>query len=155
MIETEVRQSLKAHVRWMVRRDMPDVLDIESASYDFPMCEEEVLEALRRRNCIGMVAEREDRILGFMIYELRRECIRIIDLAVHTESRRLRVGEQMVNKLKTKLTPERRTRLELVARETNIDGLLFLKNQGFRATKVLRGEFDDGREDGYEIVYDL
>jgi ribosomal-protein-alanine N-acetyltransferase len=59
----------------MIRRDMPEVLAIEHASFEYPWCEEEFLRVLRQRNCIGMVAEQGERIVGFMVYELHRNKI--------------------------------------------------------------------------------
>ncbi len=65
-------QNVGFHVRWMIRRDMSDVLAIESESFEFPWSEEEFVRCLRQRNCIGMVAELDDRIVGYMIYELHK-----------------------------------------------------------------------------------
>ncbi len=65
------KAQVRVHIRWMIRRDMPEVLAIEHASFEFPWCEEEFLRVLRQRNCIGMVAEHaRSRVVGFMIYEL-------------------------------------------------------------------------------------
>lgn len=44
-----------AHIRWMIRRDMPEVLHIEESGYAYPWGEEDFLTILRQRNCIGMV----------------------------------------------------------------------------------------------------
>jgi len=49
------KQRLGVHIRWMIRRDMPEVLDIESGSFEFPWSEEDFIRCLRQRNCIGMV----------------------------------------------------------------------------------------------------
>ncbi len=67
---------------------MPEVLAIEHASFEYPWCEEEFLRVLRQRNCIGMVAEYGERIVGFMIYELHRNKIHVLDFATHPEFRR-------------------------------------------------------------------
>ena len=56
------------HIRWMIRRDMPEVLAIEGQSFEFPWSEEDFLRCLRQRKCIGMVAEQHERVIGFMIY---------------------------------------------------------------------------------------
>ena len=82
--QTQVR----VHIRWMIRRDMPEVLAIEHAGFEFPWCEEEFLRVLRQRNCIGMVAELGERVVGFMIYELHKSKLNILDFAVHPEFRR-------------------------------------------------------------------
>ena len=86
----------RVHIRWMIRRDMPEVLAIEHASFEYPWCEEEFLRVLRQRNCIGMVAEYGERIVGFMIYELHRNKIHVLDFATHPEFRRRGVGRQMI-----------------------------------------------------------
>jgi ribosomal-protein-alanine N-acetyltransferase len=145
----------RVHIRWMIRRDMPEVLAIEHASFEFPWCEEEFLRVLRQRNCIGMVAECGERIVGFMIYELHRNRIHVLDFATHPEFRRHGVGRQMVSKLVGKLSTQRRNRIVLCVRETNLPAQLFFRVVGFRAMEVIREHFQDTGEDGYGMLYHL
>jgi ribosomal-protein-alanine N-acetyltransferase len=145
----------RVHIRWMIRRDMPEVLAIEHASFEFPWCEEEFLRVLRQRNCIGMVAECGERIVGFMIYELHRNRIHVLDFATHPDFRRHGVGRQMVAKLVGKLSTQRRNRIVLCVRETNLPAQLFFRVVGFRAMEVIREHFQDTGEDGYGMLYDL
>ena len=56
----------------MIRRDMPEVLAVEQEAFEFPWLEEDFTRCLRQRNCIGMVAEADDSVVAFMIYELHR-----------------------------------------------------------------------------------
>jgi ribosomal-protein-alanine N-acetyltransferase len=146
---------LRVHVRWMIRRDMPEVLGIEHASFEQPWCEEEFLRVLRQRNCIGMVAEQGERIVGFMIYELHRNRIHVLDFAVHADFRRQGVGRQMIAKLVGKLSAQRRNRIALMIRETNVPAQHFYKATGFRAVEVVREHFADTGEDAYGMVYHL
>src|SRR4051812_14086140 len=143
----------RVHIRWMIRRDMPEVLAIEHASFDFPWCEEEFLRVLRQRNCIGMVAEHGERVVGFMIYELHKTKLNVLNFAVHPEYRRQGVGHQMVAKLVGKLSSHRRTRIALHVRETNLLAQLFYRVQGFRASQVLREHYEDTGEDAYLMQY--
>ncbi|MEM1305855.1 MAG: ribosomal-protein-alanine N-acetyltransferase RimI, partial [Planctomycetota bacterium] len=53
---------LRVHIRWMIRRDMQEVLGIEQESFEFPWLEEDFIRCLRQRNCIGMVAEQGERV---------------------------------------------------------------------------------------------
>jgi ribosomal-protein-alanine N-acetyltransferase len=145
----------RVHIRWMIRRDMPEVLAIEHTSFEFPWCEEEFLRVLRQRNCIGMVAELGDRIVGFMIYELHRSRIHVLDFATHPEFRRQGVGRQMISKLAGKLSSQRRNRIALYVRETNLPAQLFFRIVGFRAVEVLREHFQDSGEDAYGMLYHL
>jgi [ribosomal protein S18]-alanine N-acetyltransferase len=144
---------VRVHIRWMIRRDMPEVLAIEHASFEFPWCEEEFLRVLRQRNCIGMVAESGERVVGFMIYELHKNKLHVLDFAVHPDFRRQGVGRQMVAKLVGKLSNHRRTRVALSVRETNLAAQLFYRIQGFRALEVVREYYQDTGEDAYTMVY--
>ena len=55
------------HIRWMVRRDYSDVLAIDSASFSHAMAESVLMNILRQKNSIGIVAESSEKILGFAI----------------------------------------------------------------------------------------
>ena len=147
------KAQVRVHIRWMIRRDMPEVLAIEHASFEFPWCEEEFLRVLRQRNCIGMVAEYGERVVGFMIYELHKNKLQVLDFAAHPEFRRQGVGRQMVAKLVGKLSSHRRTRIALSVRESNLTAQLFYRIQGFRALEVVREHFQDTGEDAYVMNY--
>lgn len=141
------------HIRWMIRRDMPEVLQIESGSFEFPWSEEEFVRCLRQRNCIGMVAEWNERIVGFMIYELHRSRLHLLNFAVHQTFRRQGVGRAMLSKLFGKLSSQRRSRILLEVRETNLEAQLFFRELGFRAIHVLRAYYEDSPEDAYLMQY--
>lgn len=143
----------RAHIRWMIRRDMEQVLGIERRSFEFPWSENDFLQCLRKRNCIGMVAERGDAIIGFMIYELHKTRLHILNFAVDPMCRRGGVGAQMSEKLIGKLSSGRRTRISLEVRETNLAAQLFFRTVGFRATSVLRDFYDDSTEDAYLMQF--
>ncbi len=82
MGQETTRQHLHVHIRWLIRRDLPEVLAIEQESFEFPWTENEFRECLTRRNCVGMVAQWEERIVGYMIYELAKSRIHLLNLAV-------------------------------------------------------------------------
>jgi ribosomal-protein-alanine N-acetyltransferase len=152
-MSTGEKQSLGVHIRWMIRRDMPEVLAIEGNSFEFPWSEDDFIRCLRQRNCIGMVAEHDERVAGFMIYELHKTRLQILNFAVHPEYRRRGVGAQMVEKLVGKLSYQRRTRILLEIRETNLPAQLFFRTLGFRAISVLRDFYDDTTEDAYLMQF--
>jgi len=149
------KDQARVHIRWMIRRDMPDVLRAEHDSFEFPWTEEDFLRCLRQRNCIGMVAEQGERVIGFMIYELFKQKLHILNFAVHPDHRRLGVGGQMVCKLIGKLSGHRRTRITLEIRETNLVAQLFFRAQSFRAVRVLRNFYEDTGEDAFLLQYHL
>jgi ribosomal-protein-alanine N-acetyltransferase len=144
---------VRVHIRWMIRRDMGEVLEIEGESFEFPWIDEDFIRCLRQRNCIGMVAEHEGRVAGFMIYELHKNRIHVLNFAVARAYRRRGVGSQMVAKLIAKLSCQRRTRVVLEVRETNLEAQLFFRENGFRATSVLHNHYADTPEDAYLMQY--
>ena len=141
------------HIRWMIRRDMPDVMGIELASFEYAWTEDDFLRCLRQRNCIGMVAERGDNIIGFMIYELHKTRLQVLNFAVHPQFRRGGVGAQMIGKLVGKLSSHRRSKITLAVRERNLAAQQFFRAQDFRATKVLRNYYEDSGEDAFQMEY--
>lgn len=149
------KQAVSVQIRWMIRRDMVDVLRIERESFDFNWTEEDFLACLRQRNCIGMVAELDGHVAGFMIYELHKTRLHILNFAVSSLSRRLGIGAQMIDKLVNKLSQQRRQEIALEVRETNLPAQLFFQNQGFRAVCVMRNHYEDSCEDAYVMQYRL
>ena len=142
---------MKPYIRWMIRKDLEPVIDIENKVFEFPWKEEDFVRCLRQRHCIGMVAEFDDEILGYMIYELFKEKLHVYNFAVHPKAQRTGVGKCMVDKLKGKLSHQRRYSVNLEIRESNLAAQLFFRKMGFRATCVLKGFYDG--EDAYAMVY--
>jgi ribosomal-protein-alanine N-acetyltransferase len=147
------KTAISVHIRWMIRRDMPEVLNIEQGSFEFAWSEEDFVNCLRQRNCIGMVAEHDERVVAFMIYELHKSRLHVINFAVHSEFQRRGVGTQMLQKLVAKLSQQRRNKILLEVRETNLKAQLFFRENGFRAVSVLRDFYEDTTEDAYLMQY--
>lgn len=66
-------------VRWMIRDDVPEVVQLLSKHNDFAgndNIEGTIISLLRRRNAIGMVAKAQDEsVVGAMIYFLQKQSI--------------------------------------------------------------------------------
>ena len=154
-VRLPVKDRLRVHIRWMIRRDMAEVLEIERTSFDHAWSEDDFLRCLRQRNCIGMVAEHDDRVVGFMIYELHKSKLHVLNFAVDPAHRRLAIGTQMAMKLVGKLSSHRRTKITLAVRESNLTAQQFFRSQAFNATKVLRGYYEDSGEDAYLMNFRL
>jgi ribosomal-protein-alanine N-acetyltransferase len=148
-----VQKQIAVHIRWMIRRDMPEVLAIDTATFQFPWSEDDFVRCLRQRNAIGLVAEHGEKIAGFAIYEIHKNRIHIMNFAVHQAYQRRGVGKAMVDKLVGKLSKERRNRIMLEVRETNLDAQLFFKAMGFRAVSLLRDFYWDTPEAATEDAY--
>jgi ribosomal-protein-alanine N-acetyltransferase len=142
VVDRVVIEHVCVHVRWMNRRDMPEVLDIENGSFKLLLwTEEDFIRQVRKSNCIGMVAEHDEQVVGFMIYELHKGMLTIENFGVHPDYQRRSIGRQMINKLVGKLSQQRRSSIELVVSQELLGMQIFLSRCGFFADRPSR--YDD------------
>lgn len=142
-------------IRWLIRRDMPEVMEIENRCFQFPFTEAEILKLMGLRNCIGVVYESNGIIYGFMIYELHKSMLRLLDFAVAPEVHRTGVGTAMIERLFDKLSQQRRNAIECEIRESNLNAQTFFSGRGFKCVQVLRRHYDETNEDAYLFRYSL
>ena len=152
-LKFEIPVADQVHLRWMLSRDVGQVSAIERSCFEFSWTEEEFTRCLRQRNCVGMVAECHGEIVGFMIYELTRNRISLLNLGIHPRFRGHHVGRRLIEKLIGKLSGERRNRVICEVREKNLSAQLFFRSLGFRAVSILRNFYDQTREDAYVMQY--
>lgn len=145
---------VKPQIRWMIRSDMPRIMEIENASFLDPLQEEDILGRLRRTNSIGMVAvTRSENIAGFVIYELESKSVNIIDFAVDPAYRRSGVGTAMIDRMKEKLAINRRHMITSIVNERNILAQIFYRSCGFAAVEVWRDYFCDETGDAQDAYF--
>lgn len=120
--------------RWMIRRDIAQVQAIDKHSYHLPWEEDDFLARLRHRNCIGVVAEWHDQIIGYMVYDLYPSHIQLTRLATHPNMRLRGVGRGMTRYLCDKLDSNRR-RIAVEFSEVGLETAApFFGRCGFNAT---------------------
>jgi [ribosomal protein S18]-alanine N-acetyltransferase len=146
-------------IRWTIRRDMPAICAFEEASWRVdtyrqasPMLrEDDFVNWLRQRNCIGMSAELDGRTVGSMVYALERGSIDLLYLVIDPLNRRRGVGRAMINKIRSKLTYERRRQLRITVDERNVPTQLFLRSVGIPCVRTYSDAFVDSTERGSDI----
>jgi ribosomal-protein-alanine N-acetyltransferase len=141
-------------IRWLIRNDLDDVMAIELASFAEPWAREDIHVALAQRNCIGCVYDVDQEIRGYMLYELQPGSLNIDNIAVHPDYRRQGIATALVQRLKDKLSQDRRTHITTMVSEHNTAAQLWLRACGFRCIRVHRAHFGQSH-DGYEFVYSL
>jgi [ribosomal protein S18]-alanine N-acetyltransferase len=149
----EPRSDKEPVISWMIRANMPSVLAIENTVFSHPWSEDDFIACLRQRNCIGLVAKIDDIVVGYVIYELHKNRLHLLNMAVVPGFWKMGAGTALINKLKAKLNHDRRNRIVLEVRETNLHAQLFFKRHGFMAISVLKGFYPDGKEDAYLFQY--
>lgn len=145
--------STDLHIRGLTNRDMPAVLTIENAGFENGWDEYEFKRCLRRKNCYGLVATHNRKVVGFAVLETFSATFQILDIAVHPEYRRQRAGQIIMTWIVGQMLSTHRRRIVMEIRETNLPAQMFLKFCGFRASQVLRAYYDDSGEDCFQFEY--
>ena len=149
-LATRPRYSL--YMRWIISRDLPEIVATETASFPMPWDEEAIRAPLRQHGCIGMAAERyivgtpsfEAPVVGHILYRLKARCIGVFRLAVHPAHRRNGVATYMHCKIMGRLSEHRRDRITLSAPDWALGCHCLLRKLGFLAVGVQRGAGEDG-----------
>ena len=136
------------NIRWMIRRDLQSVMLIEQISQLQPWSEDEMLNHLRVRNCIGMVAEEGDEIDGYMLYMLHKSELEVIRFSALDD----RAAMAMLNKLQSKLCQQRRSSFSMCIPETEVGTLDMLCEQGMETCGIEWGAY--GYVDGVKLRYE-
>jgi len=150
--EFAMNQMVMVDIRFLIRRDMPEVLEIEQQFSD-PWTEDDFTASLMIRNVIGVVAEAKGLVLGYMIYELHKREFRVVSIAVYPQMHRLGIATQLIDKLAGKLNENAREKILLTVRESNLAGQLFFKRMGFRCVAITHGDYDDTNDAAYHFEY--
>lgn len=124
------------HHQWLIRRDVPTVLQIEQLGSTDPWTEEDLVQHLRCRDKIGGVVTDEMRreLYGYCVYQLRKDRLHIERLCVDPAMRRRGVASSMIQRLKDKLSNQRRRYLTANVHESQLAVQLTLAHCGFVAT---------------------
>ena len=127
------------YLRRMAAVDLPEVMEIEQLSFRNPWTVEEFRAAYHNSLLIKTVAEYRADIVGYIVYATRRATADIINLAVHPSILRRHIGSYLLDSI--------RARPKLVTAdvsEANLEGQLFFRSRGYRATEVIRSKSSDG-----------
>ena len=144
------------HVRPMRHADFLTVVAIDAVSFPRPWGEIVLLHALRHRerSYVGCVAENDiGRVLGYAVYEITADQIRVANFAVGPRHRLQGVGRAIVGYLNGKLAKLPRESLIATVRESNMPGLKFARSVGFVATGLVRGHCRETGDDGIAMRF--
>ena len=139
-----------------------DILNIEKSSFEFPWTIEEFLYYLKKPKNYkifpkgaGLVAESNEIVVGYIIYEELDNSLKIVNVAVQESQRKLGVFTQLMNKVSLVAIHKDKKTIVLDVRETNLQAQLVFRAYGFKATKMLKNHYNDYEtdEDAYRMVF--
>ena len=138
--------------RGMMRDDLREVLAIEAEAFAVPWSEQDLVDELEDPDCVVLVVESDTGILGYLIFDVDGEWIRIHSCAVKAEFRRQGIGRGMLHRLIATAAAGRQTGVVVKVAEGNLQAQLYFRSSGFRAIRTLRRHLVDG-QDVYVMEY--
>lgn len=153
----------KHDIRWMFRKDMSYIKEMEHDSYDRSMMAYEIEEILKGRNSIGkcIVSSEEAankqyaKPLGYMIYNIEPDEHRmeLVRLLIAKQHRRQGLGTQLLRHLTERIDRSHKYhRLNAASYGEHYAALMLLKKIGMTVTKIYHG--DVGTDDVLEFSYE-
>lgn len=140
-------------VRWMIKRDIEDILKIENHCFAYPWNIKDFSKILSKSECVGHVVEQKEKIIGYYVDAVAKSKLEILNLAVHPDFRRMGVGTLMVDNIKSRLSRLRFKYVSCNIREYNLDAQLFFKKNKFKYIKTFKNFYEETNEDSYLMSY--
>lgn len=139
-------------LRPMRRGDFTRVLEIEAACFRCPWDRDELTSVFNRTRTLSLVLEFERDVIAHMVVDLRRERLRVLNLAVAPEHQQNGAGSLMLDWIKGHAAGRHIREIAALIEEENLVAQKFFAANGFRAYQVLHGWFSGG-EDAYAFAH--
>lgn len=139
-------------VRWVIRRDLEQVADIEHRCFSDPWTKKTFLDYIQKNRCFGCVAVIDSQVLGYIFYEVKRNKVEIDSIAVDPEFHRKGIGTMLLAKIRAS-TNHRNKDFVTVVKESNLAALAFFRDAGFIAIQRLHKPYDNSDDDGYKMEF--
>lgn len=134
--------------------DLSAVLSIEQDSFESPCSRDVLINMLKQRTCIGLVALQNELVVGYVVYEMIQDRLHILKLAVDPYHRRNFVGHQIIKEVFRKREVQRRTHIVAEVPESNLPAQLFFRAMGFRCVQIIPKHCHQNDEDEYLFRFD-
>ncbi|MEN9980012.1 MAG: ribosomal protein S18-alanine N-acetyltransferase [candidate division WOR-3 bacterium] len=129
----------------MEERDLDQVLQIEHATFPNPWRRSFFLSDIHRPDGLCIVAENENRVVGYLIAWGRIE-VHIANIAVAAEWRNHGIGTELMKRALEFATGQQAESVFLEVRISNTGAQRFYRRFGFVPTYVRRGYYENGED---------
>lgn len=124
------------------RQQLKEIMEIERASFKCPWSEVMFLSP----DEITILAYRNDKIVGYLVYSTVLDECHILNVAVHPDFRRMGIAQKMLDFLFNEGEKEGIKFYYLEVRVDNAPAINFYKNNGFKELGLRKGYYRDGTD---------
>ena len=133
-------------IRRLTYADLPHVIAIERKAFPAPWSLAMFVLELSKPSGICLAAQREGRLVGYMICSRYDTVWHIMNVAVHPDERRTRIATTLLEELFTRAGGEEE-RYTLEVRESNRAAIMLYERFGFLSVGTRRRYYQDNGED--------
>lgn len=145
----EISTSPENEINFTIRKcrveDLDQILEIEKTSFPNPYDRSLFTHFLTEGASGFLVAEKEGRIIGYLIFTNQRKLGTIVSIAVSPEYRRRGVGRRLLGAALNQLSSKANI-VELQVSAKNEDAIEFYRKFSFRQTAILRMYYPNGED---------
>jgi ribosomal-protein-alanine acetyltransferase len=132
-------------IRRAASGDLDRICQIEEASFRQQAYDRKLFAAyLSKCGGLFLVAERHDKICGYLLSCLRGTSAELVSVAVAPEIREKGAASALLESLLRRLRRHGTARLHLVVRVNNWAARAFYEKYGFRRLRAIPGYYEDG-----------
>ena len=139
----------------MVPADLDEVMAIERTSFRHPWSSNFFLEELQVACARSILAQVNGKIVGYVLFWLLSDAVDIHNIAVHTEFRRQRIGQALLQQVLVQARNRDSSRVTLEVRVSNIPAQKLYESVGFVSQGLRRGYYSDDGEDAVIMAFEL
>lgn len=111
---------------------------------------------LKDSHCHLAIAMRDEKILGFMVYEAHDRFFQLLKLETNPDAAALHVKERLFERMIEKLRPDEKTQLICEINEHDTSTLCMLRDRyGFKSDKKILSDFYENGDGAYIMRYRL
>lgn len=136
-------------IRRLAPADLPEILAIERAAYDYPWSEDIFRDCLRVGYRGFAAVDAHDRLMGYGLLSIAVTDAHVLNLCVGSPHRRKRVASRILRSMLEHARAQGADTLMLEVRVSNQDALKLYQNTGFERVGRRKRYYpaSDGRED--------
>lgn len=144
-MKAHASNSFSTHLRMMTVADIPRVMEIECDSFNEPWSAKDFKALVRCKHHLCSVAVINERVVGYLIYEIKTSATYLKSMAVSPNYRRQGIATKLIYQMLDLMERTNRYSTRMHVAENNLLAQKFLRAIGFKATAVCRefyGELD-------------
>ena len=129
-------------IRLMCEKDLEQVTAIEKEIFSIPWSEKAFADSLASNNTLYLVAESENRIVGYCGMYISFEEGNITNVAVAPLFRRKKIARHMLEEILTRAKEKNVSDVILEVRETNVPAISLYEQLGFKEAGIRKNFYE-------------